>query len=107
MATAGRVCAHRSLKVSIAGQELIRNQQSTYKKWFIGTYTTDDLLPEKKRLEQIIVDYQPQQFPCPYDSFIGCVNCFESCISSILDDEECPEKRLYEAERELSSLSRG
>lgn len=46
-----------------------------------------------KNLEQIIENYQPRDFPCPYNPSTGTVDYLDNCISRILDDHgECPEE---------------
>ncbi|PVH96265.1 hypothetical protein DM02DRAFT_535641, partial [Periconia macrospinosa] len=83
--------------ITIAGCE----SQGTSKSTFIGTYTDDYLTAEKGRLEQIIADYVPQEFPCPYDPSTGRTACLYDCISSNIEEEECPEQKLHYAERDL------
>lgn len=56
-------------------------------------------------MEQIIADYEPQRWPCPYDTSTGTVNCLDECVTTYADDMECPERMKYKAERELSLLS--
>lgn len=94
----------RYLKISIAGWESKGKQQTKHKGRFVGTYTVEDVAAKKRRLEQIIANYDPQKFPCPYNPSTGQIDCFSECISYILDEMVCPERTLYQAERELSRL---
>lgn len=66
-------------------------------------YATEDLHTEKRRLEGIIENYQEQDFPCPYDTSTGVVDCLHGCVSDSLD-VQCPERLLIEAERKLQNL---
>jgi len=93
-------------QISIIGRESAGKQKPKQNGSFIGTYTDEDLASEKQRLEQIIDNYRPQQFPCPYNFATGETDCSrEDCVSSALEDEEeCPERRLHRAKRELSRL---
>lgn len=70
---------------------------------FVGMYTKKDLQNEKKRLERIIDNYRQQDDPCQYNLSTGSVDCWETCVSSIID-VECPEKVKYDAERQLENL---
>lgn len=102
----GLAVTDRYRKITIAGRKSKGKHESTYDGSFVGNYTTEDLAAEKRRLEQIIADYDPQEFPCPYDLSIGQVDCLRSRISFIGDWIVCPEKitMLYQAQRELSRL---
>jgi hypothetical protein len=71
---------------------------------YIGMYTTEDLDAERRRLEEIITSYRPQEPPCQYNLSTGRVDCFLHCVSYIIDDAECPEQEYYDAQRELSRL---
>jgi hypothetical protein len=88
------------LKLSIAG----RDPQCLHKGTFIGSYANDDFAARKKSLEKIIANYVPQELPCPYDPSLGRTDCFNECVSWLVDGLECPEQRLSSAERELSRL---
>jgi hypothetical protein len=54
-------------------------------------------------LERILDNYQEQDYPCQYNLSTGRVDCYETCVSYIID-EECPEKVKFEAERQLGNL---
>ena len=95
---------NRYHKISIAGRESKSKQGSQYKGRFVGNYATEDLDAEKRRFEHIIASYKPQEFPCPYNPSTGQRDCFTNCISYILDNAECPEQTLYEAQRKLSCI---
>ncbi|KAL2820862.1 hypothetical protein BDW59DRAFT_181387 [Aspergillus cavernicola] len=95
------------IEVSIAGQDSIQFEGATPTAKFIGTYSFNDTFSEQKRLEKVIEDYQPQEFPCAYDSDTGYVNCSMNCITRLLDDAKCPERTRYKAERKLASLHKG
>ncbi|KAJ6018492.1 hypothetical protein N7522_001956 [Penicillium canescens] len=68
-------------------------------------YTKIDTLAERKRLEHIIDNYEPQEFQCSYNLYTGKVDCLESCVSRILDHVQCPDERFFKAERDLSLLN--
>jgi hypothetical protein len=72
---------------------------------YTGMYTTEDLDGERRRLEEIITNYRPQEPPCQYNLSTGRVDCFlDNCVSYIIDDAECPEQKYHNAQRELSRL---
>ncbi|PKX89302.1 uncharacterized protein P174DRAFT_435409 [Aspergillus novofumigatus IBT 16806] len=73
-------------KVSIAGLRSEGNMQPV----FVGMYTEEDLGAERRQLEEVITNYQPQDYPCKYN------------LST--DDAECPEEKYHEAQRRLSLL---
>ncbi|KAJ5712337.1 hypothetical protein N7493_008805 [Penicillium malachiteum] len=56
---------------------------------------------KKQRLERIIENYQEQEYPCQYDSSIGRVECFVSCMSYEWSDimVQCPEEVKFKAQR--------
>jgi hypothetical protein len=68
-----------------------------------------DTEPARKRskLEDKIANYEPQDFPCPYNPSTGTVDCFiNNCISCMADDIECPERCFYESQRQILHLKR-
>ncbi|GIJ86674.1 hypothetical protein Asppvi_005566 [Aspergillus pseudoviridinutans] len=73
-------------------------------KIYMGTYTTEDLAGERRRLEEVITNYRPQEPPCQYNLSTGRVNCLDTCVSHVIEYEECPEKKYHKALRELSRL---
>jgi hypothetical protein len=91
---------NRRMKISILGQDAEYPQKGM----FIGSYASDDLTIQKRFLEQIITDYVPQEWPCPYNLSSGNTECFGDCVSYIVDGMECPEHRLNSAKRELLRL---
>lgn len=99
---------NRHLKILIAGRESKGKQHAKHKDKFVGgTYTSEHLTAEKGRLEQIIADYDPQEFPCRYNSSTGQMYHSDNCISNIIDiidGVKCPEQTYYETERELACL---
>jgi hypothetical protein len=86
---------NRYLKILIAGRESKGKQQTKHKGRFVSTYTTKDLAAEKRRLKQIIANYDPQESPCQYNPSTGQMDCFSSCISYILDGMVCLEQKLF------------
>jgi hypothetical protein len=70
---------------------------------FVGMYKRKDLQVEKRRLQSIIENYQEQEYPCQYNLSTGKIDCFETCMSYIID-VDCPEKTKFEAERQLETL---
>ena len=56
---------------------------------------------EKLRLENAIAEYQPQEYPCQYDSSTGSTQCWSECISYHADFIKCPERDLHIAQRKL------
>jgi hypothetical protein len=91
---------NRYHKVSIAGR-------GKRKGGFVGTYTTEDVDAERRRLEEIITNYQPQVDGfdcCEYNPSTGGVDCSSDCISGIVDFAECPEREFCRAARKLSRL---
>lgn len=92
-------------KISIAGRKPEMNNRSTSNIEYIGIHTSEDYLTKRKNLEQIIENYRPQDFPCPYNPSTGTVDCLGNCISRIIDEyRECPEETLYKSQRELVQL---
>ncbi|CBF81787.1 predicted protein [Aspergillus nidulans FGSC A4] len=72
---------------------------------FVGLYR--DLTSERSKLEGDIANYEEKEFPCPYDSSTGMVDCFRDiCISYMDDTQLCPERRLYNSQRQLLRLTR-
>ncbi len=95
----------RCQKISIAGSKPEINNQSTNNIEYVGMHKSEDHLTKRKNLEQIIENYQPQDFPCPYNPSTGTVDCLDNCISRIIDEYgECPEKTLYRSQRGLVQL---
>ncbi|PWY82687.1 hypothetical protein BO83DRAFT_385284 [Aspergillus eucalypticola CBS 122712] len=90
--------------ISIAGQKLANDHRSTGIE-YVGIYNSEDLVAKRKHLEQVIADYKPQDWPCPYDISTGSVVCLYDCVTSYADYVECPERTKFRAERELSLLS--
>lgn len=90
-------------KISIAGQKLANDHRSTGIE-YVGIYNSEDLVAKRKHLEQVIADYKPQDWPCPYDVSTGIVVCLDDCVTSYADYAECPERTKFRAERELSLL---
>ncbi|RFU24975.1 hypothetical protein B7463_g11362, partial [Scytalidium lignicola] len=90
------------VKISIAGREPNGDRKPRNSDRYIGTYN-DNLESEIKQQEQIIANYEEQEYPCPYNPSTGIVECNDSCISSILD-VPCPMRRYYKAERKLKEL---
>ncbi|KAJ5239922.1 hypothetical protein N7468_004541 [Penicillium chermesinum] len=70
---------------------------------FIGKYTKEDLQLDIDRAERIIQNYEAQEWPCGYNSLTGRTECFQDCISQMID-VDCPERRKFEAERQLQNL---
>jgi hypothetical protein len=64
----------------------------------------EDLAVKKQCLENIVAEYEPQEWPCAYDLSTGLVDCSFDCIS-FMADVECPEKKVFRAQRELSALN--
>lgn len=91
-------------KISIAGQKLANDHRSTGIE-YVGIYNSEDLVAKRKHLEQVIADYKPQDWPCPYKASTGAVYCHDDCVTSYADYAECPERTKFRAERELSLLS--
>jgi hypothetical protein len=98
------VSANRHLKISIAGQEPKGKQHRKHQGRCIGAYTTEDLAAKKRRLEQIIADHDPQEFPCQYNPSTGQMYCDWNCVS-LFTNEICAETACYDAERELLRLN--
>ena len=69
----------------------------------MGMYERQNHSAEKRQLEQVIDDYEEQDPPCPYYLSTGRVECFESCVSAMID-VQCPEKVKFKAERQLQNL---
>ncbi|BCS04873.1 uncharacterized protein AKAW2_80674A [Aspergillus luchuensis] len=90
--------------ISISGQKLARGRRSTGIE-YVGIYNCEDLVAKRKHLEQVIADYKPQDWPCPYKASTGAVYCHDDCVTSYADYAECPERTKFRAERELSLLS--
>ncbi|KAH7371169.1 hypothetical protein BKA66DRAFT_470322 [Pyrenochaeta sp. MPI-SDFR-AT-0127] len=88
-------------KISIAG----RNSGHRLKDTFIGSCVNEDLPARKKTLEQMLTDYEPKDFPCPYYPSLGSTVCFPECESWHADGFECPEARINSVERELLRLN--
>lgn len=97
--------ANRYHKVSIAEREKCKGG-------FVGTYTTEDITAEKRRLEEIIANYQPQEDNedeigyCEYSPSTGGVDCSFNCISSYQDFEECREMEFRRTKRKLLRLNK-
>ena len=94
--------ANRYHKVSIAGRGKLKGG-------FVGTYTTEDIVAEKRRLEKIIANYHPQVDEsgyCEYNPSTGVVDCSYNCISSYQEDEECPEMEFRWTKRKLLRLNK-
>ncbi|CAK45965.1 uncharacterized protein BO96DRAFT_428571 [Aspergillus niger CBS 101883] len=87
--------------ISIAGKKLAKGTGNEY----VGIYHTEDLVAKRKHLEQVIADYKPREWFCPYDISTGTVDCVGECVERCMDNEECSERIKYKAERELSLLS--
>ncbi|OJI83167.1 hypothetical protein ASPTUDRAFT_57124 [Aspergillus tubingensis CBS 134.48] len=90
--------------ISIAGPKLASGRRSTGIE-YVGIYNSEDLVAKRKHLEQVIADYKPQDWPCPYKASTGAVYCHDDCVTSYADYAECPERTKFRAERELSLLS--
>ncbi|RAK90091.1 hypothetical protein BO79DRAFT_227041 [Aspergillus costaricaensis CBS 115574] len=90
--------------ISIAGQKLANDHRSTGIE-YVGIYNSEDSVAKRKHLEQVIADYKPQDWPCPYKASTGAVYCHDDCVTSYADYAECPERTKFRAERELSLLS--
>lgn len=96
----------RCQKISIAGRKQEINNRSTSNIEYVGIHKSEDYLSKRKTLEQIIENYRPQDFPCPYNPSTGTVDCLGNCISRIIDEYgECPEETLYRSQRELVQLN--
>lgn len=92
---------NRSFKISIAGLISKDNAKPIY----VGMYTVEDLDAERRQLEETITNYQPQEPPCKYNLSTGRVDCFlDTCVSYIIDGEECPEEMYHAAQRGLMRL---
>ena len=96
--------AHGFCKTSIAGREHNHKRKSGVNGGFVGLYTIEDLDGERKRLEHAINNYEPQNFPCPYNSRSGRPSCSPDCVTAFIDCMGCPEGILYEAQRKLSRV---
>lgn len=83
-------------------QEFQENQASKYENTFVGIYVGEDLATEKRRLEQIIDNYVPQESPCEYYPLPHALLCRSfRCISYRGNGLVCPEKTLYQVQRGL------
>ncbi|KAL7658043.1 hypothetical protein ACMYSQ_004184 [Aspergillus niger] len=90
--------------ISIAGKKLAMGNPSTGNE-YVGIYHSEDLVAKRKHLEQVIADYKPREWFCPYDISTGTVDCVIECVGSCMDNAECPERIKSKAKRELSLLS--
>lgn len=83
-------------------------KRSREKTEYIGMYNEGDFHAERRRLEHIIENYEPPEFGCPccsYNKYTGRVECLDTCVSMIEDGAQCPEKTVFDAERNLTLLN--
>lgn len=70
---------------------------------YIGTIFKDDITSETRRLQDVIANYVPQEWPCAYNYALGTMDCDPTCVTGSLD-VPCPEKELFDTERKLLRL---
>ena len=73
---------------------------------WVGAYSDECLEKDMNRLKTNINNYEPQEWPCPYNLSTGTIDCTIHCLSSNIPefDVECPERRKFTLERRLDQL---